>query len=78
MIKRGIACDVYAQFHGTRSHISTEAVIPLSVKIIPGVALLWMGCIVMLTGISGIIISTYLMVIKKRELLTRSMRGDVR
>ncbi|KAB3547680.1 MAG: hypothetical protein C5617_002445 [ANME-2 cluster archaeon] len=78
MINRGIAHDVYVQFHGTRSHISTEAVIPISVKIIPGVSLLWAGCILMLVGIHCIIISTYLLVIKKRELLTRSIRGDVR
>ena len=77
MINRGIARDVYAQFSGTRSHISTEAVIPISVKIIPGVSLLWAGCILMLVGIHCIIISIYLLVIKKRELLTRSIRGDV-
>ncbi|MEA1870325.1 MAG: cytochrome c biogenesis protein CcsA [Euryarchaeota archaeon] len=77
MIKRGVTRDVYAQFSGTRSHISTEAVIPISVKIIPGVSLLWAGCILMLIGIHCIIISIYLLVIKKRELLTRAIRGDV-
>jgi cytochrome c biogenesis factor len=77
MIKRGIARDVYAQFSGTRSHISTEAVIPISVKIIPAVSLLWAGCILMLIGILCIIISIYLLTIKKRELHTRAMRGDV-
>ncbi len=78
MINRGITRDVYAQFSGTRSHISTEAVIPISVKIIPGASLLWAGCILMLIGIHCIIISIYLLVIKKRELLTRAIRGDVR
>ncbi len=77
MINRGIARDVYAQFSGTRSHISTEAIIPISVKIIPGTSLLWAGCILMLVGIHCIIISIYLLMIKKRELLTRSIRGDV-
>jgi len=77
MINRGITRDVYAQFSGTRSHISTEAIIPISVKIIPGVSLLWAGCILMLIGIHGILISIYLLAIKKRELLTRPS-GDVR
>ncbi len=78
MINRGIARDVYAQFSGTRSHIATEAVIPISVKIIPGASLLWTGCILMLVGIHFIIISVYMLVIKKRELLTRSIRGGVK
>ena len=77
MINRGIARDVYAQFSGTRSHISTEAIIPISVKIIPGASPLWAGCILMLVGIHCIIISIYLLVMKKREQLTRSIRGDV-
>ena len=77
MINRGITRDVYAQFSGTRSHISTEATVPISVKIIPGVSMLWAGCILMLIGILGIIISIYLLVMKKSELLTRSIRGDV-
>ncbi len=78
MINRGIARDVHVQFSGTRSHISTEAVIPISVKIIPGASLLWAGCILMLVGIHCIIISIYLLVIKKRELLTRAIRGGVK
>jgi hypothetical protein len=78
MINRGIARDVYAQFSGTRSHIATEAVIPISVKIIPGASLLWTGCILMLVGIHFIIISVYMLVIKKRELLTRAIRGGVK
>ncbi|MEA3323971.1 MAG: cytochrome c biogenesis protein CcsA [Euryarchaeota archaeon] len=77
MINRGITRDVYAQFSGTRSHISTEAMVPISVKIIPGVSMLWAGCILMLIGIHCIIISIYLLVMKKSELLTRSIRGDV-
>jgi cytochrome c-type biogenesis protein CcmF len=77
MINRGIARDVYAQFSGTRSHISTEAIIPISVKVIPGVSLLWAGCILMLVGIHCIIISIYLLLMKKRKLLTRPIRGDV-
>ncbi|MEA1893698.1 MAG: cytochrome c biogenesis protein CcsA [Euryarchaeota archaeon] len=77
MINRGIARDVYAQFSGTRSHISTEAIVPISIKIIPGTSLLWTGCILMLIGILCIIISIYLLVMKKRKLLTRSTRGDV-
>ncbi len=77
MINRGMVCDVYAQFSGTRSHISTEAIIPISVKVIPGVSMLWTGCILMLVGILCIILSIYLLMIKKRELLTRSTRGDV-
>ncbi|MEA3283182.1 MAG: cytochrome c biogenesis protein CcsA [Euryarchaeota archaeon] len=77
MINRGILRDVYVQFSGTRSHISTEAIIPISVKVIPGVSMLWIGCILMLVGILCIILSIYLLMIKKRELLTRSTRGDV-
>ena len=76
LINYGMARDVYAQFSGTRSHISTEAIIPISVKILPGASLLWAGCIIMLSGIIGIIIAIYLMMMKKRELL-KSHTQDV-
>lgn len=74
MIERGVSRDIYVQFQGTRSHISTEAVVPMSIRIVPWISLLWAGCIFMLVGIYCIIISSYLMVMKKRELTAESMK----
>jgi len=75
MIDRSIQCDVYIQFQGTRSHISTEAVVlPLSIRIVPWVSLLWAGCIIMIVGIYCIIISIYLVVVKKREISAEIMK----
>ena len=75
MIDRSIRRDVYIQFQGTRSHLSTEAVVlPLSIKIVPWVSLLWAGCITMIVGIYCIIMSIYLLVVKKREIAAELMR----
>ncbi len=75
MIDRSIPRDVYIQFQGTRSHISTEAVVlPLSIRIVPWVSLLWAGCIIMIVGIYCIIISIYLVVVKKREIAAEIMK----
>jgi cytochrome c biogenesis factor len=74
MIERGIRRDIYVQFHGTRSHISTEAVVPLSIRIVPWISLLWAGCLFMVVGITGIVVSIYLLALKKRKRLTRTMK----
>ena len=74
MIDRSARRDIYVQFHGTRSHISTEAIVPLSVKIVPWISLLWAGCIFMLVGIYCIIMSIYLLVLKKRGLAAETMK----
>ena len=75
LIDRSIRRDVYIQFQGTRSHISAEAVVlPLSIKIVPWVSLLWAGCITMIAGIYCIIMSIYLLVVKKREIAAELMR----
>ncbi|HIE31201.1 MAG TPA: hypothetical protein EYP67_02315 [Methanosarcinales archaeon] len=74
MIDRSIMRDVYVQFQGTRSHISTEAVVPLSIRIVPWISVLWAGFILMIVGIYCIIISIYLLAMKKRELAAEIMR----
>jgi len=74
MIERSDLRAIYAQVHGTRSHISTEAIVPLSVRIVPWISLLWAGCIFMLVGIYCIIMSTYLLVLKKRGLAAETMK----
>jgi cytochrome c-type biogenesis protein CcmF len=74
MIDRSIMRDVYVQFQGTRSHISTEAVVPLSIRIVPWISLLWAGCITMIIGIYCIIISIYLLAMRRREIAAEIMR----
>lgn len=74
MIDRSIQRDIYIQFHGTRSHISTEAVVPITIRIVPWMSLLWTGCILMLVGVYCTTMSVYLMVVRKREKATEAMR----
>ena len=68
-----MGCNVYVQFHGTRSHISTEAVVPLSIRIVPYISLLRAGCLLMVVGITGIVVSSYLLAMKKKT-VTRTMK----
>ena len=73
MIDKRLRRDVYVQFHGTRSHISTEAVVPLSIRIVPYISLLRAGCLLMVVGITGIVVSSYLLAMKKKT-VTRTMK----
>jgi len=49
-IQRGLLTDVYVIFQGA-SQMGGSIVIPLSVKIVPGVSILWLGIVLLSVGI---------------------------
>jgi cytochrome c-type biogenesis protein CcmF len=55
-IHRGLASDVYVIFQGVSSQGPGNLVVPLTVKLVPGVGLLWLGIIFLSIGILPLIL----------------------
>jgi cytochrome c-type biogenesis protein CcmF len=54
---RGLRADVYPVFHGIRGHETDNIIIPLQVKVLPYVSLIWIGVLFSLIGMTLILIS---------------------
>jgi cytochrome c biogenesis factor len=55
-INRGLFSDVYVIFQGLATQRPGSVIVPLTVKIIPGVGILWLGIVLLSVGILPLII----------------------
>ncbi|MEE9593911.1 MAG: cytochrome c-type biogenesis CcmF C-terminal domain-containing protein, partial [Candidatus Hydrothermarchaeales archaeon] len=55
-IFRGLRADVYPIFHGVSGHETDEIIIPLQVKVLPYVNLVWIGALLNLLGMSLLLV----------------------